>query len=126
MVFHPLTKMAKTALAASLLLAGSAVYAAAFTETQISPPPGQAAQGVPQQSLNAEPADTPDPLSLAPGAGGSEETELTIPGLGPIGKLPKLDFGLELLYGDGGEGPENRIDNRQDDVLIKGKIRHRF
>jgi hypothetical protein len=52
---------------------------------------------------------------------------LKIPGVGTIGKIPKLDFGLELLYGNGAqETPGAEVDSRQDDVLIQGKIRHRF
>src|SRR5919108_183448 len=34
-------------------------------------------------------------MSLGKGAG----TEVRIPGIGTVGVLPKLDFGLELLYG---------------------------
>lgn len=52
-------------------------------------------------------------------------SEVTLPGIGKIGVLPKLDFGLELLYGannDTGE-PETRPD---EDVTIRGRLKHRF
>jgi hypothetical protein len=59
--------------------------------------------------------------------GTSSGTEVRIPGLGKVGVLPKLDFGLELLYGatDQQKGlPENKAD--PSDVQIRGTIKHRF
>lgn len=55
-------------------------------------------------------------------------TEVSIPGLGKLGVLPKMDFGLELLYGANGQqeklehdpGPET------DDLRIRGSVKHRF
>ena len=59
--------------------------------------------------------------------GTSSGTEVRIPGLGKVGVLPKLDFGLELLYGatDQQKGlPDNKAD--PGDVQIRGTIKHRF
>lgn len=51
-----------------------------------------------------------------------------IPGLGALGVLPKLDFGLELLYGD--ERPElaprEKEDADSDGLSIRGTLKHRF
>ncbi len=51
-------------------------------------------------------------------------TVLHIPGFGAVGTLPKLDFGLELLYRD----EETKIPDlqTQDDISIKGRIKHNF
>lgn len=61
-------------------------------------------------------------LSIGKGTG----TEVRIPGIGTVGILPKLDFGLELLYGatDNKGIPEERLD--PGDVQIRGTIKHRF
>jgi hypothetical protein len=56
-------------------------------------------------------------------------TEVRIPGLGTVGVLPKLDFGLELLYGAAepkGMAPEDRGHPEQNDLQIRGTIKHRF
>jgi hypothetical protein len=57
-------------------------------------------------------------------------TAVRIPGLGTLGVIPKMDFGLELLYGvaDAG-GAIKRPDPKNtdgDDVLIRGTIKHKF
>ena len=58
----------------------------------------------------------------------SEGTQLRLPGLGVIGTLPKLDFGLELLYGE-----DNATTNLEEDrgqvsegLTIHGSLKHRF
>lgn len=121
----------KIAMATFGLIAAFAVCGApaahAFTETKVPPPVSQPAPAEAPE-LQLDKADDGVGLSLTtPGEDTSGETELTIPGVGSIGKLPKLDFGLELLYGGGSaqdvEGPG---EDKNDDVLIKGKIRHRF
>ncbi len=61
-------------------------------------------------------------------------TEIRIPGLGRLGVLPKFDFGLELLYGvnepKGTEPPvrtpHNSVPGADDDVQIRGSLKHRF
>ena len=61
-------------------------------------------------------------LSIGQGTG----TEVRIPGFGSVGVLPKLDFGLELLYG--ATDSRTRTDERSEpsDVQIRGTIKHRF
>jgi hypothetical protein len=62
-------------------------------------------------------------------------TEIRIPGLGKIGTLPKMDFGLDLLYGaveeenskttpDFPSGPQDSDDKR--DIMIHGSVKHNF
>jgi hypothetical protein len=56
-------------------------------------------------------------------------TEIRIPGLGKLGTLPKMDFGLELLYGaEDPKPPESTEpqDDRQQDLMIHGSVKHRF
>lgn len=56
-------------------------------------------------------------------------TEVRIPGLGKLGTLPKMDFGLELLYGASDKAPQDpnpeKIDDQQD-LTIRGSVKHRF
>jgi hypothetical protein len=61
-------------------------------------------------------------LSIGEGTG----TEVRIPGFGKVGVLPKLDFGLELLYGatESRGRPEEK--SEPSDVQIRGTIKHRF
>ena len=57
-------------------------------------------------------------------------TEVRIPGLGTLGVLPKLDFGLELLYGVSEdkrlEEEKGRQDPSDEGVQIRGTLKHRF
>ena len=61
-------------------------------------------------------------MSIGQGTG----TEVKIPGFGTVGVLPKLDFGLELLYG--ATEARGRTDDKSEpsDVQIRGTIKHRF
>lgn len=65
----------------------------------------------------------------APDTGKSSGTEVRLPGLGKLGSLPRMDFGLELLYGatdpKAPVGPVQR-DERDDDLTIRGSVRHKF
>ncbi|MGD9785261.1 MAG: hypothetical protein AB7E80_10625 [Hyphomicrobiaceae bacterium] len=65
------------------------------------------------------------PGSAQPAAGG---TEVRIPGLGRLGVLPKMDFGLELLYGSASEPKQQLAPESQDDdsLRIRGTVKHRF
>ena len=53
-------------------------------------------------------------------------TTLHIPGIGTLGTLPDLDFGLELLYQEDSDAL-SAIEKSQDDgMAIKGRIKHKF
>ncbi len=58
--------------------------------------------------------------------GRTSGTEVRIPGIGTVGILPKLDFGLELLYGANEQKGMPQDQTRPDDVQIRGTIKHRF
>ncbi len=119
----------KFAAAIAVLLMG-ATSASAFEETRgggAAPPAAAVAPTAPTTQtpgLKLELGGTG--TSVAPSTG----TEVRIPGLGKLGILPKLDFGLELLYGvneqtldrPGTRGP----DQGEDSVGIRGTLRHRF
>lgn len=103
------------------LLACASSAALAFQEQQGAPAAGQSAatrdQGVGKE-LN---------LSEAP-AGKQGGTEVRIPGLGSLGVLPKMDFGLELLYGAAepraAEPPATS--SGDEELTIRGSLKHRF
>jgi hypothetical protein len=119
-------KIILTAGALSAALAvGVCGDAYAFTETA-PPPVSQSAKPAPQ--LQPPGGDTTQPL-VAPDTK-SGGTELRIPGIGSLGIVPKLDFGLDLLYGAGSDPAQEQQplppENNNQDVTIKGTIRHRF
>lgn len=130
-----LTLRAKVIGAAILPLALGVGSALAFTETPVQQSGQQAAPLAPAApaTTNQAPAAGQNggaSLSLTdPAAGTSkgEGTEVKIPGIGTVGTLPKLDFGLELLYGANGEGQTSeKPAPSNDDVLIRGTLKHRF
>lgn len=54
-------------------------------------------------------------------------TEVRIPGLGKLGVLPKIDFGLELLYGATDlKQPDAAPEAPADGVVVRGTVKHRF
>jgi len=79
--------------------------------------------GGPPTALQVPGLDVQPPQS---GLGAGAGTEIRVPGVGSVGTLPKLDFGLELLYG--ANEPPNRLDDRSQpsDVQIRATIKHRF
>jgi hypothetical protein len=119
----------KFAAAIAVLVVG-ATSASAFEETRgggAVPPAAAVAPTTPGSQtpgLKLELGGTG--TSVAPSTG----TEVRIPGLGKLGILPKLDFGLELLYGVNEqtlERPGARgADQGEDSVGIRGTLRHRF
>jgi hypothetical protein len=116
---------------AGLLLGALAAPALAFQETTGAAPeapPAAAAPAADPPKAAIEPGVEPGRgLSLkVPEVSLDKGTEIRIPGIGSVGVLPKLDFGLELLYGaNEPKGvPQDRTD--QDDVKIRGTIKHRF
>jgi hypothetical protein len=135
------TKIREAALAMCIALpfALPITGAAAFqSETVAAPQEQSAAPSSPLSSFgqqlsapNKPPLQTPtDPLAVTGKDGG---TEVRIPGIGSVGKLPKLDFGLELLYG-GKSAPESlQFEQRpndqrgpEGDMQIKGTLTHKF
>ena len=62
----------------------------------------------------------------------TEGTEIRIPGLGKIGTLPKMDFGLDLLYSAAEDNnkapnlPDSQNSDDQKDLMIHGSVKHRF
>ena len=72
-----------------------------------------------------EPDANMAPSEAAPAAAGG--TEIRIPGLGKLGVLPKMDFGLELLYGaNEGKAPAQAPRDPSEDLTIRGSLKHRF
>jgi hypothetical protein len=120
----------RNGLVAGLAL-GMAIYAApsayAFQQQEGAAPPAQpAAQApTPDAAVNKS-LGLSDETAPKPEAG----TEIRIPGLGKLGVLPKMDFGLELLYGAADqkqpEGPPEGTPNPEDDLTIRGTVKHRF
>ena len=84
--------------------------------------PAPAAQAAPATAGKELGITTPAPAET--GAGG---TEVRIPGLGKLGVLPKMDFGLELLYGASeAKQPEASPEAPNDDLTIRGSLKHNF
>lgn len=106
-----------------ILLVGAAVafsgQALAFQETTAGRKPAEtraAEPATPQSGLNA-----PEPAVRSQGQ------EIRVPGLGTIGALPKLDFGLELLYGAGEpKGAREEFSKDNNEVQIRGMLKYRF
>lgn len=53
-------------------------------------------------------------------------TEVRIPGLGKLGVLPKMDFGLELLYGANDSKQAEPELPANEDLTIRGTVKHNF
>lgn len=117
------------ALGLSVVLAGLAsVPVLAFQEQQGGQPAAPAMAGGPATPSQG----TQDPSAEFSGTASREAdrgTEVSIPGLGKLGVLPKMDFGLELLYG-ANESQDNKLQNdpgpETDDLRIRGQVKHRF
>lgn len=79
-------------------------------------PQGRGPGGTPARNLD---------LSIPPAEGEEQSgTEIRVPGVGTLGVLPRLDFGLELLYGDGAARPEDK--SQPSDVQVRGTLKYRF
>ena len=113
---------------AAALTAGVSRDARAFTETTVPPAQPQTTQPAPAQQLQKPEAGGDGMALVKPGDAKPGGTELRIPGIGSVGVLPKLDFGLDLLYGAGSDPVQERPQENEtnQDVTIKGTIRHRF
>jgi len=90
-------------------------------------------------ALDEQKVQVQPPAADAPAAGVQDTTqapksdagtEIRIPGLGKLGTLPKMDFGLELLYGaaegKAAQEPENQGIDSDQDLMIRGSVKHRF
>jgi hypothetical protein len=118
-------------------LSAMSPVALAFEETtvgggQAKSPTAQALElpkALPKDATNTG-KDLGDPskggLSLTTPELQLQGTEVRIPGLGTVGVLPKLDFGLELLYGANEQKGPFPDKSSPDDVQLRGTIKHRF
>jgi hypothetical protein len=118
------TRLSLRTILFSIALTGAlAVPAAAFEERSVGG--GSAATG----ALTPPTSGLPNLNLSLPDADAAKTTgtELKIPGVGTLGVLPKLDFGLELLYGNN-DPPGARLDERSQpsDVQLRASIKHRF
>jgi hypothetical protein len=104
----------------SLILAVASSSAFGFQEQG-----AETAAPAPEAAAAASPE-----AALAPGSAAkpaSSGTEVSIPGLGKLGVLPKMDFGLELLYG--ANEPKQVEEEREvptDNLTIRGSIKQPF
>jgi len=100
------------------LTLGAATYAIALEEQRL-PAAAPAAPSVDAPAANVQ--DAP------PAAKAETGTEIRIPGLGKLGTLPKMDFGLELLYGAAeGKAPQAPEIDDNSDLTIRGSVKHKF
>lgn len=104
------------------VFAGHSAFAFQEEKQGSNPPPAEAA-------APAEPVPS-DKATLGTEAAAKAETgtEIRIPGLGKLGVLPKMDFGLELLYGAAENAPTGQPDGvaPEDDLTVRGSVKHRF
>ena len=114
----------------ALSLTQQITAAAAFSTEPISPPSASMQANPPSQFIQPGISgqmpqfDLSDPMT----AGKTKGTDVTIPGLGTLGTLPKLDFGLELLYGPKSGSEALQLDQHapESDMQIKGTFTHKF
>ena len=109
---------------AAAFVAGHGAYA--FQEQKGSTPaPAEAQPQAPAEASGDKGAALSDETAAKPETG----TEIRIPGLGKLGVLPKMDFGLELLYGAAESQPVGEpapAANPEDDLTVRGSVKHRF
>ena len=131
-------KLREAALACSIALSLAQISGAMAFSTEPVAPPQTKTEAAPLTPFGQQlvlPGTTPgqnitDPLALT----GKEGTEVTIPGIGSVGTIPKLDFGLELLYGSKNAPDALQLDQHSFDqhvpddggMQIKGTLSHKF
>jgi hypothetical protein len=109
-----------------LALALSSPSALAFQE-QGGAAPITPAPSAPAEAQPAAPAGKSMEFSVPATEGADAGTEVRIPGLGKLGVLPKMDFGLELLYGaNDTKQPVETIEPPTEDLRVRGTIKHNF
>jgi hypothetical protein len=109
-------RSATCSIAVGAALAALSLPACAFQESTVgggAGKPAMGAGGTPQLGLSLPDA----------GAKESAGTEIRIPGVGTVGVLPKIDFGLELLYG---AEPPGRPDDRSPSDGMQLRAKYRF
>jgi hypothetical protein len=81
-----------------------------------------------QAALAFQESKGQSPTAASPAAPLKPGPEVRLPGLGSIGTLPRLDFGLELLYGAGEPKGVREELNKADpnDLQIRGTVKYRF
>ncbi len=114
-----------------LLVAGAALVAVSTSAEAFQEQQGSSS-GATQQVVPNTASAKPD-VGFSSGDASKGEvkgTEVRIPGLGKLGVLPKMDFGLELLYGAAQEPKADsaRPDTTREDedLRIRGTVKHRF
>jgi hypothetical protein len=115
----------RIAIVVGLALAAAGAPALAFQEQSGSPP----VQGEENSKPAAETEAPAAGLAVPAPSKAAEGTEVSIPGFGKLGVLPKMDFGLELLYGANEEKPQGSesLETPEDgDLAIRGTVKHKF
>ena len=110
-------RLGQIAVVAVLVLASTVSYA--FEEQQ-KPAAGAAAPSVAIPSLDAKSLGLSAGTLAAPK--GDSGTKIRIPGLGVIGEIPKIDFGMELLYGATQPRPLESDRNDASGMMLRGKM----
>ncbi len=108
------------AIGSSLVVLSTAAFAFQEQNSGGAPVPAQ----VPVEVVKPVELSAPGTTDLKPTVG----TEVRIPGLGKLGSLPKMDFGLELLYGasEAKQPDAQSRDEPRDDLTIRGSVKHKF
>jgi hypothetical protein len=108
------------AFGAGMMLLAFGPVSLAFEEQKLNTGKGNAAQGerrggqiVPGQELKLVTPDVAPPRA-------SSGTKIRVPGLGVIGEIPKMDFGLELLYG--ASQPKHLDSDRTEANGVMGRV----
>jgi len=117
------------AIGLAAVLLGAALPALAFQEQTVGAPPAPSDKAA--VAPETAPAPAPAEMQLSPEEAKKpvEGTEVRIPGLGKLGVLPKMDFGLELLYGANDGRPAAPVPDdhpTDDDLRIRGTMKHNF
>ncbi|MGE0760324.1 MAG: hypothetical protein AB7O38_25140 [Pirellulaceae bacterium] len=112
-------RMTVFALVAALACASSA--ALAFEEQQMkpaAPASGGTSAVVPNTGGDGLQIATPDLAAPKSESG----VKIRLPGLGVIGEIPKMDFGLELLYGASQPKQLEGDQSEASGVMVRGRL----
>ncbi len=106
--------------AISLGVAAASSASLAFEEQKLRPAqPAAGATGAPTSGSTAQSGVAlTDPGLAVPRV--DSGTKIRVPGLGVIGEIPKMDFGLELLYG--ASQPKNADIDRNEGNGVMGRV----